>query len=42
MSQMANLLKYFPEIDDGPSESQLKGVVEPLFIIASIPPVFSK
>ena len=27
MSQMANLLKYFPEIDDGPSESRLKGVL---------------
>ena len=27
MSQMANLLKYFPEIDDKPSESRLKGVL---------------
>lgn len=27
MLQMANLLKYFPEIDDGPSESRLKGVL---------------
>jgi hypothetical protein len=27
MSQMTELLKSFPEIDDGPSESRLKGVL---------------